>query len=210
MPGGLRAPMSTSPCSPTPSASVTPTIRPGFPSCSDQTPESIISSPPRRPVSHLRCKISSAVSFRNKYLQPLRWQEKETSGDFPPFLPARAGPPAGQGCRGQLAEGLEGPSWMSPGLPGRQEESSGPLFQRSTHTPYTPRCPRKHPWSLWGHTSLNMSLRAAWAGTESAQITHAGLRGFHTRPVIAPGSPLCPLAVTTCPHRLTLASLSGT
>lgn len=42
-------------------------------------------------VSHSWCKISSAVSFRNKYLQPFQWQE--TSGDFPPLLPARAGPP---------------------------------------------------------------------------------------------------------------------
>lgn len=41
------------------------------------------------------------MSFRNKYLQPLWWQEKETSGDFPPVLPASAGPPEMQECRGE-------------------------------------------------------------------------------------------------------------
>lgn len=44
------------------------------------------------------------MSFRNEYLQPLWWQEKETSGDFPPVLPASGGPPAMRECRGELVE----------------------------------------------------------------------------------------------------------
>lgn len=201
--------MSTRPCSATPSASITPAVRPGFPSCSDQTPGSIVSF--LSPVSHLWCKISSAVSFRNKYLKLLQRQEKETSGDFPPFLPAGAGSPAVQGCRGQLGEGggdsavARGP-WMSPGLPRRQEKSPGP---RPPHClpPWAPIPARRHipallgvlstPRSLSGHASLNMSRRVA-RHRECADHAHrppwiSRAARYH------PQKPLCPLASPLAP-----------
>lgn len=89
---------------------------------SDQTPEPSVSF--LRAASRSQCKISSVMSFRKKYLQLLRRQEKETSGDFSPFLLPGLGPCSARVQRGAWggAGGLcsQRRPCFSPGVPRRQ------------------------------------------------------------------------------------------
>ena len=62
------------------------------------------------------------MSFRNKYLQPLQWQEKETSGDF--LSPAARAGPCGAGVQGKLRKG--GPPLFTFDAQ-EAEERSGPF-----------------------------------------------------------------------------------
>lgn len=62
------------------------------------------------------------MSFRNKYLQPLWWQEKETRGDF--LLSCRWGWALGMLVQEDLGEGL-GDSDVSREPPDVHQETEG-------------------------------------------------------------------------------------
>lgn len=163
-----------------------PSIRSGFPSCPGQTPGPCLSL--LSAASHLWCKISSAMSFRNKYLQPLRWQEKKLAGTFlfscQPGLASDAGVP-GRMRGGIVGLGCPTGPHTSPAAPRRQEKGPGPF-------PMSLSQPGRHATALRAHPVVLASLQTRTVALEarvpefslkcdtSAENAQTLSPGFHT------------------------------